>query len=56
MLTLATRQNFHSVRFDGNVYDTGSKLGFLSANVAYAMDRDDIAPAFRQQIAAILAG
>jgi UTP--glucose-1-phosphate uridylyltransferase len=54
MLALAEREAFHAVRFDGKVYDTGSKLGFLSANVAYAMARPDIADDFRQAIAGIL--
>ncbi|MCZ8260353.1 MAG: UTP--glucose-1-phosphate uridylyltransferase GalU [Beijerinckiaceae bacterium] len=54
MLTLARSQVFHAVRFDGQVYDTGSKLGFLAANVAYALAREDIAPEFRKQAAALL--
>ena len=55
MLELAKREAFHAVRFDGRVYDTGSKLGFLSANVAYAMQREDIAADFRKAIGEILA-
>jgi UTP--glucose-1-phosphate uridylyltransferase len=47
MLTLARKEPFHAVRFDGAVYDTGTKLGFLAANVAYALSRPDIAPDFR---------
>lgn len=54
MLELAKREAFHAVRFDGKVYDTGSKLGFLSANVAYAMQREDIADDFRKVIGDIL--
>lgn len=54
MLALAKREAFHAVRFDGKVYDTGSKLGFLAANVAYAMQRADIAPDFRKAIGEIL--
>jgi UTP--glucose-1-phosphate uridylyltransferase len=54
MLALATSQEFHAVRFDGKVYDTGSKLGFLAANVAFAMARPDIAPEFRAAIAEII--
>jgi len=54
MLTLAKSEPFHAVHFDGKVYDTGSKLGFLSANVAYALAREEIAPDFRQAIAEIL--
>ncbi|CAN1536139.1 GalU UDP-glucose pyrophosphorylase [Rhabdaerophilaceae bacterium] len=52
MLTLANREAFHAVRFDGAVYDTGTKLGFLAANVAYALQRPDIAPDFRAIIKA----
>ncbi len=36
MLKLMERERFFSVRFDGSVYDCGSKIGFLMANVAYA--------------------
>jgi UTP--glucose-1-phosphate uridylyltransferase len=31
------KQAFHAVRFDGDIYDCGSKLGFLMANVAYGL-------------------
>ena len=36
-------RSFHAVRFDGHIYDCGSKIGFLMANVAYAMARPDLA-------------
>ena len=36
------KQLFHAVRFDGNIYDCGSKIGFLTANVAYALERDGL--------------
>jgi UTP--glucose-1-phosphate uridylyltransferase len=54
MLTLAKKEAFHAVRFDGAVYDTGTKLGFLAANVAYALSRPDIAPDFRAIVKAHL--
>jgi UTP--glucose-1-phosphate uridylyltransferase len=54
MLTLARKETFHAVRFDGAVYDTGTKLGFLAANVAYALSRPDIAPDFRAIVKAHL--
>ena len=54
MITLAGRQDFFAFRFDGDIYDCGSKIGFLAANVAYGMARPDIAPAFRTEIEAIL--
>ncbi len=50
MKGLATSQDFHGVRFDGRTYDCGSKLGFLTANAAFALARDDIAPAFRAEL------
>ncbi len=50
MIALSKAQKFFGVRFDGRTYDTGSKLGFLVANLAFAMARDDIAPALRAEI------
>ncbi|MGL4729495.1 MAG: UTP--glucose-1-phosphate uridylyltransferase GalU [Bosea sp. (in: a-proteobacteria)] len=54
MLRLAQEQPFHAVRFDGEIYDTGSKLGFLAANVAYGLRRPEIAGAFREEIKKLL--
>jgi UTP--glucose-1-phosphate uridylyltransferase len=50
MIALGKSQAFHGVRFDGRTYDTGSKLGFLTANIAFALARDDLAPALRAEI------
>jgi UTP--glucose-1-phosphate uridylyltransferase len=47
-------QPFHAVRFDGAIYDCGSKIGFLAANVAYALAREDLAPAFRAELAKLI--
>jgi UTP--glucose-1-phosphate uridylyltransferase len=55
MIELAKSRPFFATRFDGAIYDCGSKTGFLAANVAYAMDRPDIAPILRQDIEKILA-
>lgn len=54
MLKLMQQQPFHAVRFDGNIYDTGSKLGFLLANVVYALDRPDLAPQLRAELTRLL--
>ncbi len=54
MITLATRQPFHGVRFDGKTYDTGSKLGFLAANIAFGLERPDIAEGLRAEIKRLL--
>jgi UTP--glucose-1-phosphate uridylyltransferase len=54
MKKLAGSQSFHGVRFDGRTYDTGSKIGFLAANVAFALDRSELAPAFRAELKKLL--
>jgi UTP--glucose-1-phosphate uridylyltransferase len=56
MITMSRKsdQAFHAVRFDGNIYDCGSKIGFLAANVAYALERGDLGPALRAEIAKLI--
>jgi UTP--glucose-1-phosphate uridylyltransferase len=54
MLTLAEKTDFFGYKFDGPIYDTGSKIGFLTANVAYALSRDDIKADFRKELEALL--
>ena len=54
MLTLARSQEFSGYRFDGSIYDCGSKIGFLSANIAYALERPDLGPELRREIEALL--
>lgn len=46
MQTLMHSQPFAGVKYEGQSFDCGSKVGFLTANVAYALDRDDIADGF----------
>lgn len=36
---------FHGLRFDGRRFDCGDKVGFLEANVAFALARDDLGDA-----------
>jgi UTP--glucose-1-phosphate uridylyltransferase len=54
MKKLAETQGFYGVRFDGKTYDTGSKVGYLAANVAFAMSRDDIRPGFIAELKKIV--
>jgi UTP--glucose-1-phosphate uridylyltransferase len=56
MVALGRSQAFHGVRFDGRTYDCGSKLGFLTANIAFAFERPDLAPALRAEIAKLGGG
>jgi UTP--glucose-1-phosphate uridylyltransferase len=50
MLRLAADQPFYGFAFQGRTFDCGSKVGFLAANVAYALARDDVASAFRAEL------
>jgi len=50
MVRLAETQPFLGFRFAGESFDCGSKIGFLTANVAYALAREDIAPELRSEL------
>jgi len=54
MIELSRSQNFYGLQFEGRSFDCGSKIGFLAANVSYALQRQDIAPGFRAEIKKIL--
>ncbi len=54
MIRLASKQPFYGLKFEGRSFDCGSKIGFLAANIAYALERDDIAPALRAEIKSLL--
>jgi UTP--glucose-1-phosphate uridylyltransferase len=41
---------FFAYHYRGRSYDCGSKLGFLTANVAFALERPDLAPRFGQEL------
>jgi UTP--glucose-1-phosphate uridylyltransferase len=54
MIQLSRKQSFYGLQFEGRSFDCGSKIGFLAANVSYALQRKDIAPGFRAEIERIL--
>jgi UTP--glucose-1-phosphate uridylyltransferase len=54
MIRLAATQPFYGLKFEGRSFDCGSKIGFLTANIAYALEREDIAPALRAEIKGLL--
>jgi len=54
MIALAETQPFYGSRFKGRTFDCGSKLGFLAANVAFALARPDLAPAFKAELRGLL--
>jgi UTP--glucose-1-phosphate uridylyltransferase len=56
MIQLARKQPFYGLKFEGRTFDCGSKIGFLSANIAYALERGDLAPALRAEMRRLLEG
>ena len=47
-------QAVHAFRFDGQLFDCGSKIGYVQATLAYALERDDLSADVRQTIAQYL--
>lgn len=54
MVALSKSQPFYGLKFEGRSYDCGSKIGFLAANVAYGLERADLAGEFRAEIKRLL--
>ena len=54
MIKLIGEQQFFGMHYEGRTYDTGSKIGFLSANIAYALERADLAEPLKAEIARLL--
>jgi UTP--glucose-1-phosphate uridylyltransferase len=51
MAKMIGKQPFHGFTFDGERHDCGSAAGFVIANLALALRRDDVAPAVRSFLA-----
>jgi len=54
MIRLMEEQPFFGMKYEGKTYDTGSKIGFLMANVAYALERKELSVDFRRELEALL--
>jgi UTP--glucose-1-phosphate uridylyltransferase len=54
MKRLSQTQRFTGFRYRGRTYDTGTKSGFLMANVAYALSRPDLGPELRKELTQLL--
>jgi len=50
MAKMIGRSPFHGLLFEGERFDCGDKAGFLEANLAFALDRDDL----RDQVLSVL--
>lgn len=54
MARLIGRSPFNGLRLNGTRFDCGTKIGFLSATVAYALARPDLGDEFRAAVTALL--
>jgi UTP--glucose-1-phosphate uridylyltransferase len=54
MIALIAEQNFFGMKYDGETFDCGDKLGFLLANVAYGLSHEDVGPAFKEELRRLL--
>jgi UTP--glucose-1-phosphate uridylyltransferase len=54
MQALIGTQPFHGFRYEGKRYDCGDKAGWIEANVAFALKREDIGEKVREMISALL--
>jgi UTP--glucose-1-phosphate uridylyltransferase len=54
MARLIGTQPFHGLRFQGTRYDCGDRVGFLEANVAFALELPDLGPKVREALAKLL--
>jgi UTP--glucose-1-phosphate uridylyltransferase len=53
MAKLIGTQPFHGVTVDAERHDCGDKLGFVKANLALALKREDIGPAVREYLSGL---
>ena len=54
MARLMALESFHALEYDGVTYDCGDKIGLLRANVAFALQREDLGAAARKAIVELL--
>jgi UTP--glucose-1-phosphate uridylyltransferase len=54
MIKLLRTQSFYALKYEGRTFDCGSKLGFLLANVAYALDHPDLGDPFAAELKKLL--
>jgi UTP--glucose-1-phosphate uridylyltransferase len=53
MAQMIGKQPFHAFNFDGQRFDCGDKAGFITANIALALAREDIGPKVREYLGAM---
>jgi UTP--glucose-1-phosphate uridylyltransferase len=53
MAKLIGTQPFHGVTVEAERHDCGDKIGFVKANLALALKREDVGPAIRAWLATL---
>jgi UTP--glucose-1-phosphate uridylyltransferase len=53
MASLMKEEPLHGLRYEGRRHDIGNKLDFIKANINFALEREDIAPALREFLQAL---
>lgn len=56
MAKLMQSQTFHALDYEGQSFDCGDRLGWLRANVAFALNNPDLAPTFRAIVSELMQG
>ena len=51
MHSLIGHVDFYGYRFEGKRFDCGSKVGFVEANLAFALASEEMGDAMRQRLA-----
>lgn len=54
MLHLMKAQDFYACPFHGTYYDIGNQLGYVKANIAYALDRKELQEDLKEYMSTIL--
>lgn len=53
MLSLMKKQPFYACQLNGRYYDVGNQIGYIKANVEFALERDDLKDAMRDYLSQI---
>ncbi len=54
MIRLMSAQPFYGLQYKGTTYDCGDKLGFLTANMVFALEHEALGPGVRDMLAEVV--
>jgi UTP--glucose-1-phosphate uridylyltransferase len=54
MASLLEEQNFFGLEYEGTTYDCGDKVGYLAANVALGLEREDLSAKFKVALSRVV--